>query len=422
MNAYLAKVEQVALGAHCRSDQWSAGGRRRCGIALFPRSRWERLVRYTGLVIPATDKTNSSNAGVSETGGLHLLEGFFGRSWPWPVRRQFVPFLREHGFSSYLYAPKDDPYLRRQWSLPWPQAVAREVKQTADACHGGGLQFGVGLSPFEIYRQFGAGEQAQLVHKVDELNQFDVDILCLLFDDMRGDLPGLANTQIEVAHRVADRARAARIILCPTYYSTDPVLEEVFGARPSDYWSTLAAHLDPQIDLFWTGPQVCSTAYDPADLVQVAQLLGRQPVIWDNYPVNDGAVISRYLHLRPFNYRQAVASGARGHAVNPMNQPWLSRIALCTAHYRQDWSQAQEQQLFEQACVECCGALMGRALIQDVTWLQDVGLDKMGAEKKDELRARYAAFVDDANAGPYARELLDWLNEQYAFDPACLTG
>ena len=53
---------------------------------------------------------------------LGIIEGFFGRPWSWAERADAVRFLRPHGFSFYLYAPKADPYLRRRWQEPHPAA------------------------------------------------------------------------------------------------------------------------------------------------------------------------------------------------------------------------------------------------------------------------------------------------------------
>ncbi|MGB7181754.1 MAG: beta-N-acetylglucosaminidase domain-containing protein [Burkholderiaceae bacterium] len=353
---------------------------------------------------------------------LHLIEGFFGRPWPWAVRESFQPFLKDAGFQSYIYAPKDDAFLRRQWEHPWPEDIRLRVGRVSDACQRAGMMFGIGLSPFEIYRRFGVTEQAVLRRKLDELNSVGIDLLCVLFDDMRGDMPGLAQTQVAVAHFVAEHCRAQRIVMCPTYYSTDPVLESVFGQRPANYWEDIGSQLDPAIDLFWTGPQVCSTHYDAQHLSQVAQMLGRRPFLWDNYPVNDGSATSRFLHLRAFSGRQALLDGANGHAVNPMNQPWLSRIPLrsLSASYRQP--DYDPQQAFEQACISECGSAMGAALIQDVIALQDNGLDGMSEQDRIKLRRRYEGFLQAEQSAPFARELLDWLAGDYAFDPACLTG
>ncbi len=148
---------------------------------------------------------------------------------------------------------------------------------------------------------------------------------------MKGDIPNLAERQADVFHRIADVSTARRFILCPTYYTTDTILERLFGTMPIGYWEDLGRRIGPDVDLFWTGPKVCSDEYPEPHLKDVADQLGRKPFIWDNYPVNDSERMSRYLHLRPFENRPSrLAEWAGGHAVNPMNQPWLSQIPLIT--------------------------------------------------------------------------------------------
>lgn len=353
---------------------------------------------------------------------IHLLEGFFGRTWPWQTRRDVLPLLRDAGFQSYIYAPKDDAILRRDWQQDWPADQAEQLQTMREACSVHQMQFGIGLSPFEIYRQFGNGVREQLARKIERLNALQPDLLCLLFDDMRGDMPGLASAQVDIAHFVAARSSARRLVMCPTYYSTDPVLEQVFGARPDQYWPELGQRLDKSIDLFWTGEQVCSSAYPAGHLQWVAQLLQRKPFLWDNYPVNDGAKTSRFLNLRAFEGREAIPGNVSGHAINPMNQPWLSQISIwsLTASYGRDGY--NPRMAFVDACRALCGPVMASALHDDLHTLQDVGLDEMDATTKAHLRKRYAGFVNDPQGARFAKEIVDWLDEQYQFDPACLTG
>ena len=40
-----------------------------------------------------------------------------------------------------------------------------------------------------------------------------------------------------------------------------------------------------------------------ASLKDITELMRRPPVLWDNYPVNDSAKMSRHLHLAPFEGR-----------------------------------------------------------------------------------------------------------------------
>ncbi|NDC88562.1 MAG: hypothetical protein EB075_07120 [Bacteroidetes bacterium] len=47
---------------------------------------------------------------------LGVVEGFFGKSWSWEARRHYAQFLSGNGFTTYLYAPKNDDYFRKHWT------------------------------------------------------------------------------------------------------------------------------------------------------------------------------------------------------------------------------------------------------------------------------------------------------------------
>src|SRR5690606_27579028 len=118
------------------------------------------------------------------------------------------------------------------------------------------------------------------------------------------------------------RTRAERMIVCPTYYSDDPILDRVFGRRPEDYVSELGRLVDPRIDIFWTGEEVLSREISVAHVTRVTEQLRRKPFLWDNYPVNDGQRMSQYLHLRGSTGRPAeLADHVAAHGVNPALQP-----------------------------------------------------------------------------------------------------
>jgi hyaluronoglucosaminidase len=229
---------------------------------------------------------------------IGTIEGFFGKSWDWEARQQHLEFLAQHKYNFYIYAPKSDSHLRRHWQEDWNPETKQHLQGIANKCHELQLDFGIGLSPLEIYLNPSRDLREKLQQRIEQINQLSPDILCILFDDMRGDIPNLAQLQIDIVHQAAAHSTAKRIIFCPTYYSFDPVLEKVFGQMPADYWSTLTQQLDKEIDIFWTGEKVCSIGYSQEHLRAVTELLGRKPFLWDNYPVNDGAVKSKLLHLR----------------------------------------------------------------------------------------------------------------------------
>ncbi|MEO8812198.1 MAG: beta-N-acetylglucosaminidase domain-containing protein [Caulobacteraceae bacterium] len=340
---------------------------------------------------------------------LGVIEGYYGLSWTWAARRDTAAFLSRHGYRFFIYAPKADPFLRKRWREEHPVETAEAIAAFSADCRGRAVRFGVGLSPFEIYRSFDAGVKADLGRKLATLDAIGLDDLAILFDDMRGDIDGLARIQTDIVHWIAGRTKATRVIVCPTYYSDDPVLDRVFGARPPRFLEEFGAALDRKIEVFWTGEEVCSREFGAAHLERVAGQLRRKPLFWDNYPVNDGPAMSPYLHLRAFTGRPARVGGLlAGHAINPALQPILTRIPALTlaASYREG-----DRYAYGAAFVEAAEAVLGPRLAamvgRHITLFQDTGLERMG-EAVGRLRDRYAGIDHDG-----AQEIVDWLDGKW---------
>ncbi len=350
---------------------------------------------------------------------LGIIEGFFGRSWSWAERESYASFLAPNEFNFYIYAPKDDIYLRKTWQQDWPAETKKNLLSLRETYQAARLDFGIGLSPHEIYLNQSPASSAQLITRVKQINDLSPDILCVLFDDMRGDIPNLANMQVDYVHRIAETSTAKQIIFCPTYYSFDPVLEKVFGKMPENYWDDLNKSLDKKINIFWTGEKVCSAEYPEQHLIQVEELLGRKPFLWDNYPVNDSAAKSNILQLRSVNQSHSkIQHHVSGHALNPMNQARLSQIPLASLpHAYLERENYNDKKAFVEVTTELCGKDLAQTLLQDLPLLQDKGLAKMSDEEKTDLLKRYSAFPQN----PFCAEIIDWLNGGYRFDPACLT-
>ena len=341
---------------------------------------------------------------------LGLVEGFYGRAWSWDERRAVMRVLQPHGYRFYLYAPKGDAFLRRQWREPYPAEAAAELARFAADCRAAGVRFGVGLSPFEIWSAFDSSAQSALADRLALFADLGAEDVGLLFDDMQGDRPDLAERQAEVVDFAQAHTGGARLIVCPSYYADDPVLDRVFGQRPEGYLETLGRLVAPQVEIFWTGEEVCSRAFSPGHLSRVAAQLGRKPFLWDNYPVNDGPRMSPHLHLRGFTGRPAaIAPHIAAHAINPALQPMLSCIPAITLAMNYAAGDAYEYgAAFLQAAGLVAGPEVAAMLQADLLGLQDAGLGGMTNERKARLRAKYAA-VDHA----CAREVVEWLDGRY---------
>lgn len=343
---------------------------------------------------------------------LGLIEGYYGRPWSWEARVRVVDRIATAGYRFHLYAPKAATFLRRAWRAPLTASDLDPIAAHAAHCRSRGLRFGVGLSPVGIEGAFDRSDTALLIARIKTLRQaMGLDELALLFDDIRGDDPTLAVAQSDLVAAVLDATGGLPLVVCPTYYSDDPVLDRVFGMRPMGYLETLGRRLDASVRVFWTGEEVCSREHSARALGRVAEVLQRRPLLWDNYPVNDGARMSQVLHLRAFTGRPAaLAPLLAGHAVNPALQPELGCIPLLTlaARYREGDAAWAYGEALEAACLEVTqDAALSAALRSDLVRLQDTGLDRLGA-MTTELRERYAAFD-----GPAAREVVAWLDGAY---------
>lgn len=342
---------------------------------------------------------------------LGIIEGYFGRAWSWAARAAVLDTLASSGFSFFHYAPKADAKLRRCWREPFDKMELEALASFSGDCRSRGVRFGVGLTPFEAHLDFGPDLRRDIRAKLQQLGVIGIDDLVIMFDDMRGDLPDLAERQGEIVAECLAAGVATRFFVTPSYYSDDPVLDRAFGARPARYLADLGRALDPAIFVYWTGEEVCSRGISPGHLKRVAEDLGRKVALWDNYPVNDGPRMSQFLHLRGFTGRPAALAGHLSHhAINPLSQPLLGCIpALTLPQVYQRCEDYSYLQAFREAAAAVVGADLTSLLAEDLALLQDTGLAKMTTETSARLRQRYSAF-----SHPAACEIVAWLDGDYA--------
>jgi hypothetical protein len=342
---------------------------------------------------------------------LGIIEGYFGRAWSWPDRAYVVDQLAPAGYSFFHYAPKADAKLRRRWREPFTEAELAEIAAFAAHCRLRGMRFGVGLTPFEAHEGFDSQARADLRAKLDQLRSLLPDDLVVMFDDMRGDVPDLAMRQGEIVYECLASTVASRCFVVPSYYSDDPILDQVFGERPQHYLRDLGQAVHRSAFIYWTGEEVCSREIRAGHLDRVADLLGRKVALWDNYPVNDGPRKADRLHLRAFTGRSSTLAGSLSHhAVNPLSQPRLGCIPALTLPEVYRLGEAYSYgAAFRSASAKVAGEELAGLLSADLLRLEDAGRSNLDAAAVDRLLERYGA-VDH----PAAAEVVDWLSGGYA--------
>jgi hyaluronoglucosaminidase len=341
---------------------------------------------------------------------LGIVEGFFGPLWSWQARVSLLEYLAPRGYTRYVYAPKGDAALRRDWDQPYASTWLDQVRVFSERCRALGVEFGVGVSPYGLQDDPSGARLHALREQLLTLRDLGVERIALLFDDMPTQTDFLAVSQLRIVDAATQALPSMRFALCPSYYSDDIVLDRVFGERPPDYLPTLGRSLDPSIEVFWTGPEVCARQISGVHLDRIAETLRRRPTLWDNYPVNDGPRMSTQLHLRGFTGRDAAnRDKIVAHLINPALQPTLSAIpALTLIDVYREGERYDYMDSFFDASKSVVGEALALALREDILTFQDTGLHRLG-NRIDSLQAKYAA-IDH----PAAQEVLAWLRGRYA--------
>jgi hyaluronoglucosaminidase len=252
-----------------------------------------------------------------------VIEGFYGRPWTWHERAEVMAACHGWGMTHYVYAPKDDAKHRRDWRQPYG---AEELTGFTRLVEAGTLRVAFAIAPGLSIAYDDPDDRAALAAKVDPLVARGVDLVCLALDDIP---PGahLGTPHAALTTWLRDHLDGrARVLLVPTEYT---------GTRPSPYLDALAAGVPDDVPIAWTGPTVV------ADEITVAQARaradavgGRAPLLWDNYPVNDGTMGDR-LFMGPLRGREpGLEDVCVGWLANPMVQPRASLLPLASVAAR----------------------------------------------------------------------------------------
>jgi hypothetical protein len=284
----------------------------------------ESLGRASGLLI-------SDYPSFPERG---IVEGFYGTPWSSQDRLDMLRFEGQHGMNVYYYAPKDDPYHRRLWREPYPPEQMSALEELVDAARANFVDFCFAISPGLSMTYSDDEEFAELTAKLESVGKLGVSCFALFLDDVPPELQApqdqarfksVAAAHVYVVNKLyrylLSQSPQNRFTVTPTTYTND------WGSR--DYIREMGAGVDPHVKLVWTGTKVVPPQITAAQAREWGKLVGREPLLWDNFPVNDG--IPWRLNLGPLRGRDPdLESALSGFISNPMNQAHASMIPLET--------------------------------------------------------------------------------------------
>lgn len=266
------------------------------------------------------------------------IEGFYGPPWSHADRLAHLEFAGRHKLNTYVYAPKDDPYHRKQWREPYPEAELERIGELVAAARNSHVRFVFSVSPGLSMVYSDPAEVDLLLAKFEQVRAVGVEDFALLFDDIPPDLEheadrtafGAAPGSSARAHAAVCRAVIERLdrplIMVPTDYA---------GIEATPHRDLLAAELPSDVLVWWTGRDVVVGDITRAEIDAAARSYGHELLLWDNFPVNDFDFPR--LFLGPLVGRTTDLDGAplAGITANPMPHEAASRIAVATVA---DWA------------------------------------------------------------------------------------
>ncbi|MFI6879893.1 beta-N-acetylglucosaminidase domain-containing protein [Streptomyces sp. NPDC050400] len=286
-----------------------------------------------------------AGATVSDFPSMRLrgsIEGFYGPPWTTDERLDQMDFLGEVKSNTYVYAPKDDPYHRDKWRDPYPDDKLKELGALVDRAAANHVRFTFAVSPGGSICYSDPADVKALTGKLQALYDLGVRSFSIPLDDISYTKWNCAGDQTEFGAPGRGPAARAQVGLLnavqkdfiATHDGANPlqtVPTEYGDLTDTAYKQELRGHLDPAVEVMWTGTDVVPPEITNSQAQQASQLFGRKVFVWDNYPVNDFGRTAGRLLLAPYDRREAGLSGhLSGLVSNPMNQEAASKLAVFT--------------------------------------------------------------------------------------------
>lgn len=293
-----------------------------------------------------------------------IVEGFYGTPWSHQDRKSIIEFLARYRFNTYMYAPKDDFYHRPKWTEFYPQKEGEKLAELFSLADEYDVELVYSIAPGLTIEYSSERDLSILKSKLTSVMNLGAKSFALLLDDIstkaihasdKAAFANMAEAHAYLCNKVYEHLKAenpeSKLYFCPTEYARMAV-----GWVDKEYLGILGNLINPDVEILWTGPWVCSKWIDVDDAEYFQSRLNRSPLYWDNYPVNDADMV-REMHIGPFEGREAELAGkSLGFLANPMSQVEASKISLTTlSEFCWDAQQYEPMKAWEAALKQAVG-------------------------------------------------------------------
>lgn len=218
-----------------------------------------------------------------------FIEGYYGIPWSNEDRMSLMKFGGDFKMTSYVFAPKDDPYHKNLWRELYPEEELAAIKEMVQVGNDSKCRFVWTAHPF--MGGFNASkvdeEIASLLKKFDQLYDAGVRQFGVLGDDVGSlDRSVVIKMMNSVSAWAKEKGDVYDSVFCPAGYN---------HSWQGDYseLSDYDAGFPEDVKIFWTGEAVCQPVEQKTlDHFKRNRLPEgaderRSPLFWLNWPVND---------------------------------------------------------------------------------------------------------------------------------------
>ena len=300
-----------------------------------------------------------------------VIEGFYGTPWSHEQRLRGLAHFSDFGFNRYLLAPKDDPWHRYDWRSALSEDFLSRVSDLIAQGRKNAITVAVAISPGLTVEYSDANDVQAIMVRFKQLHSIGVREFGLFLDDIPARLQSENDSakfnSIMQAHSYYCNAVWTELkkldsdntlALCPLQYH---------GKATEEYITEFGNALDPELALIWTGREICSEYLDVSDAKIFQANTNHTPLYWDNYPVNDVAMLHE-LHVGPIEGREkGLENYSLGYFANPMDRFELSLISLSTiGDYLWDTQSYDPQLSWEYSLTQLADNSADRAAIRNL--------------------------------------------------------
>lgn len=251
------------------------------------------------------------------------VEGFYGTPWSHKARLSQIEFYGRNKMNVYIYGPKDDPYHRNHWRVPYPDEEARRIQELNEHAKQCGVNFYWAIHP-GVDIKWNDADRDALMAKLEKMYQLGIRSFAVFFDDIWGE-GTKADKQAALLNYVDDNFIKSHkdvkpLIMCPTEYNRS------WANDAGGYLRTLGTKMNKDIQIMWTGNSVVH-CIDKESMEWINQRIDRKAYIWWNFPVSD--FVRDHILLGPaYGNGLDMANDMSGFVSNPMEHAEASKISL----------------------------------------------------------------------------------------------